>query len=1119
VIDDSPSAPGDDAAADRGDDTLGDFRLVREIGRGGMGIVYEACQTSLRRRVALKVLTAAGAMDPRQVQRFQVEVQAAATLHHPNIVKVHSVGCERAVHYYAMELIEGRSLADVIAELRQIDGLDPIMSSRGRAHCRAAAVLGIQAAEALEHAHQSGVLHRDIKPSNLLIDLEGKLWVADFGLARIQGDSQLTQTGDVMGTLRYLSPEQALGQRGLIDERADIYALGATLYELLTLRPAFGGDDRAELLSRIAREEPRAPRRLCATIPADLETIVLKAMAKEPEGRYATAQQLADDLRRYLAGEPIQARPPSNAVRLRSWILRHRTLATTAAILALAAVALAALGAWSQVRQRALAVQLALQDGELLDRQKDRQLQRQELAKLEDERRLRQRKMFVSRFKETIAALKSGQVAQARDYLRDVEDAGGYDPHEFVWKYLRDQVERPPLLALDASGRFGNYCFPSPDGRTLVSFRLKGGMLNKDFYLLERATLGHRTTVPASSVLYPDIQFRQQGTLFSPDGRWLTRKEATGPPGQPLRNLIWDVTNGRLRAELSRTPSGVVGFCSLLAYNRLFTLTAGSPPEAPTLELWELRDGVKEPKCIATLFKASGAWRSSRDGRLISAADDTRRRLLVVDVATASVWEKCWLARPNETIVGESEFSADNKVLTFHTQDSQDQGASTLVFWDLASGRTLKRLPVGASVDWQRILYGPDGKTVAIRDNAARRVTLWDRDKGKSHVIPPETFPEPRQLGRMAFSPDGFLLAIGCESPERKEWVGVWDVGTGRLLATSAALGISSLEFSPDGRELIISGRPSAMIWRLDRSFPASLEGRTDEAWSVAFSPDGRWLATGSDDDDPETIKIWDIGTGKKIRGWYAGEGTVAKLAFSPDGKLLVSAHLASKENIRLWDPANGGRQRTLEGHAAQARAVAFSPDGTKLASCGAEKGEPGADGSVRIWDLLDRPCATWLAQRTGIFQYIAFSPDGSLLAVPGEGGAAEVMRTSTSERIRSFKGRNLFGIAFTTDGTALIAADQSGSVTVWDLATGAERIVLSGGDDRLMAMAVSPNSPIVAVAGMSRKIHIWDTLTGQELLTLEGHKTQINGLAFSPDGSILGSCSHDGAVKLWRGR
>lgn len=360
--------------------TIGDYDLLREIGRGGMGVVYDALQRSLRRRVALKVLPFTSSQDPRHIARFKNEAQAAAQAQHPNIVPVFGVGEAEGVHYYAMQLIEGESLACYIRRGSQAPHqpapstllnntqtawgpatqpflIPPSSGDTGGAwkfppeasgilktesHVEWVARLGVQAARGLHAAHEFGVIHRDVKPSNLLVDRTGKLWITDFGLARMREAEALTHTGDILGTMRYMSPEQALGRTTLIDHRTDVYSLGVTLYELATfVHPAEGAGD-VQLFFERTRQSYRPLRHWNRHVPIDFETIVLKAMGEFPQDRYATAAELADDLERFLRGEPIHACPPSLASRAAKWARRHRAaVAAAAGVACLAFVGLA----------------------------------------------------------------------------------------------------------------------------------------------------------------------------------------------------------------------------------------------------------------------------------------------------------------------------------------------------------------------------------------------------------------------------------------------------------------------------------------------------------------------------------------------------------------------------------------------------------------------------------------------------------------------------------------------------------------------------------------------------------------------------------------------------------
>ncbi len=392
---------------------------------------------------------------------------------------------------------------------------------------------GRQAAEALDYAHRNEVLHRDIKPSNLLVDADHRLWIADFGLARVRGDSDLTASGDVIGTMRYLSPEQAQGSRGAVDGRSDVYSLGATLYELLTLRQVFEGDDRAELLMRIIAEEPVSPRRLDPAIPLDLETIVLKALAKDPAERYATAGDLAADLTRFLAGQPIRARRPTWAGRGVKWARRHwKAVAAAGVMTAVLLIGLAAAGWWSNARLRTINQRLEAE----IDRA-DRNAR-----EAQDHARNSERHALGAQLRLAAQALDAAQPERAQEILRDIPlNAGSEAPRSFVWRYLWRQARREVVVLVGPTRALRRHG-PLARRQTAGHHRWIGGPPALGCRLRRMDSRSR----PVSGRM-GEPSFSSDGTLVAAPDRSTDRTSSDG-------FSIWEVASGRRLVRLADRP-------------------------------------------------------------------------------------------------------------------------------------------------------------------------------------------------------------------------------------------------------------------------------------------------------------------------------------------------------------------------------------------------------------------------------------------------------------------------------------------------------------------------------------------------------------------------------------
>ena len=1070
AVDPAGPAPQGPAAG-----TLGDFRILREVGRGGMGVVYEAQQISLGRRVALKVLPFAAAMDARQLQRFQNEAQAAAHLHHQNIVPVFYVGCERGIHFYAMQFIEGQTLAGVIRELRQLEGLEPpepttsaaragsvagdllsgqgapakslpsplpptglyapprsdsmpladtapvaafstARSARSPAYFRSVATLGVQTAQALEHAHQLGVIHRDIKPGNLLLELtsplapvaerggsEGlRLWIADFGLARLGSDAGLTMTGDLLGTIRYMSPEQALAKRVPVDHRTDIYSLGTTLYELLTLEPAYNGRNREEVLRQIAFEDPRPPRRVNKRVPLELETIVLKAMGKNPEERYASAQELADDLGRFLEDKPIKAKRPSLRQRTAKWARRHRTVVRAGfVVLALAVVVLAA-STWFIFQAK------------------------NELQTTLDRERLNLYYQRIARAEREWSANDLGRMLQ-------LLEACPPDLRGWEWHYLRRLPYRTvPPLRHDSAVHGAAF---SPDGRRIASSDHNGVVKIWDVQTGRELNQFQAHDRPTNSV------------AFSPDRLYLATAD-----DRCIK--IWDAETGQPIRTLSQ-PSGPSSVAFSPDGRRL---ASGSNDRfgGKEVKIWDVATGQE----LLTLEGHTGAVRDvafSPDGRRLASASTDR----TIKLSDSETGQELRTFRGHTLALWSLAFSPDGKRLASVASATLKKGKGEIKVWDVQTGQELLAFQGHASLVLG-VAFSPDGRRLAT-GGQDRTVKLWDAATGQEIL----TFRGHRNnwVRPVAFSPDGTKLLSACTDRTVRIWNATplgEETGEEVLTLRAHREGVRSVVFDPEGRYLVTAGNDNVVkIWdaRSGRELH-SLDAHSGMFVNLAFSHRGKYLALSG-----ERLRVWDTTTWKEVLTVPTESNAVA---FGPAEQLLASG--APNSTVKVREVATGRELHTLRDHNWGIAAVAFSPDGRTLASAS-------ADSSVRLWDLkTGEEVTTPLMRHVGCVSWVAFSPDGLQLASAG--------------------------------------IDQT--VKVWDTSTWRERRAFHDPTGGVQSLAWRPDGKRLAWGGTDSTVKLGDLETGTILRTLRGHTGWIEAVAYSPDGHWIASASLDGTVKIW---
>jgi serine/threonine protein kinase/WD40 repeat protein len=1133
----SPHAAPAAGAAPRGNDgqalrRLGDFLILREVGRGGMGIVYEAEQESLGRRVALKVLPFGSASEPMRLARFRREARSAARLHHSNIVPVHEVGEHQGVHYYAMQFIRGQGLDQVLKEVRRCragetaapdDALsaglagnlltgrfvlgepaaapdpsapgDPTVKLRAGSapapprprhvhaitgsansatsefasaaaapYYRSVARLGAQAADALAYAHEQKVLHRDVKPANLILDVHGQIWVTDFGLAKAEGED-LTRTGDLVGTLRYMAPERFSGRA---DPRSDVYSLGLTLYEMLTLAPAFDESDRGLLIRRVVNEEPPRPRRLDPTVPRDLETVVLKAIAREPGRRYQSAGELAEDLRRFLNDQPIRARHVTAAERLWRWVRREPRLAAAVGLVVGLALAVV-IGQWLAYEKLAAESKLRGQESERRGQAETQAL----AAKADADLALGQSLL------EQGAANQSGGLAgqrfhsldllrQAAQVLRAHPQGGEYLPR------LRDEMTaalaltdvRPlwerdirPGMCVSCDGRLELYANDEPPGGDIVIRRMED---NAEVSRLLRARA--------------DYLFMAHG--FSPDGRYLWATYLIRDSADTLLH-VWDVNR---KERLLEKKSGCVSAFFHPDGKRLVYCPKAT---LPTLSVRDLETGREQQRLLLGMWTPLRAQMAlSPDGSLVASTRtwiglaggdnvtvfevETGRkrqswadpratqelswgaggRLLAIggELGPASVWESGQETRLC-LLQGHTKASVACRFAPRGTLLSTSGWDDTMRLWDGASGEPLVTAP-GRSLG-----FSPAGDRLAFL--VGTRLGVWEVAHGREcrTLHPDFQGNDAARLGLFSgthgadFSPDGRLLAVA-----HGEGVRLFDAALGSDLGLLAGLGCESARFHPEARALVTYGALGHIqVWPLHRT---DREGGS--TWHVG--PPQLVCERGSD----EWLRLC----------WLPGEANT--LAVVDNNHRRVSL---LRVDMSGGPPESVGELPSQHG---RMTGIAVSPDG-RWAAAGGWK-----EGVIQVWDVATRKLARLLPPNDGKsvgHVQVTFSPDGRWLAAvcqDTEGGRFTFWRTDTWE-------------------PGLPPVEQEGRAAGWAPPTYTP-------DGKLMALALSP-----------RRVRIAEAATGKTVAHLTTRQPLAPApLTFSPDGARLAAVTNQRDVLLW---
>jgi WD40 repeat protein len=1009
-----------------------------------MGVVYQARQVQLNRLVALKMILAGGHASAADLARFRTEAEAIARLQHPNIVQVFEVGEHEGKPYFSLEFCAGGSLAG------KLDGtpLPPMEAAR----------LVETLARAMEATHQKGIIHRDLKPANVLLLEDGTPKITDFGLAKKLNEAGQTASGAVLGTPSYMAPEQAGGKGKAVGAAADVYALGAILYELLTGRPPFRAPSALDTLLQVVTDDPVPPRQLQSKTPKDLETICLKCLQKEPLKRYGSALELAEDLRRSQVGVPIQARPVGPIERAVKWGRRKP---------ALAALIVAGL--------------LALVSGIYftLDLQRRKTEMEQQLLRLETARYALQVNLAYREIQELNFTRAADVLDTCRQDLRHWE-------HRYLSYLLQKNVRKFPTSVKGRSEPNSPSLVFSPDSRSVA---VLGNMVQ----ILD-VTSGKEclrvSPGPCSA------------GSFSSDGKQFL----TVNRGANTHNIsIWEIATGKKQFAFtcalaaSATSSGPGGTVAFTPDGKRLVCLFDQIPRTPRgrgrpgkLKVFEVATGQE----IVTLNAFSNpvdAFAFSPDGkRVVTLTNSGNRFLGPVPPSEAKVWDADTGQQVHSFKVDDAEclvtWSPNGKRLC-------TGGGSVFRLWDFSTGKELFLFQTSGTC--AHLAYSSDAQCIAgaFVDGTVRS---WNLSTGKESIVDKGT----AQLAGVAFSPDNKFLASYRTGEHRagsfearartmpvdllpEGEIKIWNVSANALVRTHKIKGKSIIigsHFSHDTKRLHFVDDNVHKIWDVMTGQVVFTLPKEERGRECLLGPSGAFVAetifdnvkevNGRPEYSSRTVKIREIATGREIIALKEDASKdVRALAFSPDEKRLAIARgLAGSKRteVNIWSIRTGREMFSLKGHTSEVTALAFSLDGKRLAT--------GSSNSVKIWDAV----------------------------------SGRFMRGAPSHHLWTLK--------FSPDGKRLVSATYTNEITVWDVQTGSIAFTLREDKQRTGGPCVcfSPDGCRLAGSWGDQLVRIWDTSTGQELLSLTGHSSSVRAVAFSPDGTKLVSASSDGMVKIW---